>query len=372
VQSKLLFVIDNISTGGAQRQLSSLAIGLARRNYKVDLFCFAPGDLLAKPLYEAGITVHWKIKKTRYSPEIIFALSNLIEGAKYELVVSFLSTPNFYAILAGRLIGRRRVPVVVSERFCDLPQGVSITERFVRQFYRFASHVTVNSHHQRLNLAKKYPKIQNRLSTIYNGCDLEVFVPCNRKPFNNPLKILTIASISPYKNGLCLVEALSLLRQRCGLEPNVTWIGQRVMSGDRLEYLKAMEQKIRLYNLQRQWQWVDPRSDIVKQLHQHDVLVHPSFGEGLPNVVCEALSCASPVILSDTLDHSRLVQHNKSGYLFNWKDPSDLADKIRSFSLLSLGERTRMGHSGRSFAETHLSLNRFVDDYERLFSKYLH
>lgn len=367
IPKKLLFVIDNLSTGGAQRQLINLTIGLKRRKYQVDLFCYAPGDMLAQPLYDAGILVHWHLKRHRYSPGVLLALRRLIEKERYHLVLSFLSTPNFYAIVAGQFSRAFRVPVVVSERFCDLPQGVSLIERLVRHFYRFAAHIVVNSQHQRLNFAQKYPLLKRRLSTIYNGYDLKTLLPPLSEPDNNPMKILTIASVSPYKNGLCLVEALNILRRQYDVSPCVSWIGQRVNSGERLRYLNEMKKKIQLYNLVQHWHWLDQRSDIVKQLHQHDVLVHPSYGEGLPNVVCEALACSRPVIVSDILDHARLVQHNKSGYLFNWQEPSDLAEKIKMFIELSPEDRKKMGQYGRQFAESHLSVDRFVDDYERLF-----
>lgn len=364
---RLLFVIDNLNTGGAQRQMVNLAVGLQCRNYQIGLFCYAPGDLLAQPLHDAGIAVYRHFKRGRYSASVILALRHLIEKEQYDLVLSFLSTPNFYAIVAGRLLGVHHVPVIASERFCDLARRVSLLERLVRQFYRFAAHVVVNSHHQQINLAVKYPWLSSRLSTIYNGYDLQAFVPPLSEPNNDPLKLLVIASVSPYKNGICLLDALCILRQQYGLVPSVTWIGQRVMFGERLRYLQAMEQKITEYGLEKQWHWLDQRSDIVDQLHQHDVLVHPSYGEGLPNVVCEALACARPVIISDTLDHPRLVQDGTSGYLFNWRDPSDLALKIAMFNDLSTEERTRMGRQGRGFAEEHLSSGRFVNEYERLF-----
>jgi GalNAc-alpha-(1->4)-GalNAc-alpha-(1->3)-diNAcBac-PP-undecaprenol alpha-1,4-N-acetyl-D-galactosaminyltransferase len=368
---KFLFVSDNLSTGGAQRQIVSLAAGLKLRGYLVQLFCYARGDMLAEPLQKAGIQVHWHVKRSRYSPDVVLALRRLIQEEQYDLVISFQSTPNFYTIIAAQLIKARRVPVIVSERFCDLPQGVSLMERFVRHFYRFAAHVVANSHHQRMNFAHKYPHLQSRLSTIYNGYDLEVFIPPLSERHNDPLKILAIASVSPYKNGLCLVEALNIIGKQNGPLPRVTWIGQRVRAGDRLRYLKEMEQKLGEYGLEQHWQWLDQRSDVVAQLHEHDVLVHPSYGEGLPNVVCEAMACARPVIVSDILDHSRLVQNDESGYLFDCQEPSHLAEKIRMFMRLSPEERIRMGQCGRRFAESHLSLGRFVDDYERLFMRML-
>jgi len=350
----------------------NLALGLNKRGYRVEIFCYTPGDLLAQPLVEAGIPIHWHFKRNRFSPDVILNLRNLIGRGDFDLVLAFLTTPNFYAILTGRLLSLGHVPVIVSERFCDLPQGIPLTERFVRQFYRLATHVVTNSNHQRFNLENKYRWLRNHVSTIYNGYDLDFFMPAEIEPDNQPLRILTIASISPYKNGLCLIEALNLLRQRDALFPQVDWIGQIVMKGERLTYFNEMKQAINKYGLNQQWNWLNQRTDIVNQLQQHDVLVHPSFGEGLPNVVCEALACGKPVILSDTLDHSQLVQHGISGYLFNYQDPADLADKIKTFINLPVMQRRKMGQCGRQFAEAKLSQDRLVDEYEQLFRNVLY
>ncbi len=368
---KFLFVIDNLGSGGAQRQMVNLAVGLHRCQHQVEFFCYSPGDLLAKPLHQAGIPVHTCFKRGRFSFDSIFALRRLILKEKYDLVLSFLTTPNFYNIAANLLLGRKHPPVVVSERFCDLPGGVSKMDRFVRFFYRFANHITVNSHHQRIGLEKQSPILKGHTSTIYNGYDLSVFVPAKNEIANAPLRILTIASVSPYKNGICLVEALRILRDSYGISLQADWIGVRVMFGERLAYLNEMDQKIKAYGLEQQWHWLGERSDIVDQYHQHDVLVHPSFGEGLPNVVCEALSCARPVIISNVLDHARLVQDGESGFLFDHQNPADLAEKLFRFHNLSVEERMQMGQCGRKFAEENLSLDRFVAEYERLFQQLL-
>ncbi len=364
---KFLFVIDNLSTGGAQRQLVNLAIGLKKRNYVVEVFCYSAGDLLAQPLYKMDIPIHWYIKSGRFSPGVVVFLRKLIEKGQYNLLLSFLTTPNFYSILAGKFFRAQRLPVLVSERSSDYPGWVSRTERIVRQLYRFADHVIVNSNHQRLNLASRFPSFYRRITTIYNGYDLNLFTPSQNEPDNHPLKILVIASVSPYKNGLCLIEALRILKDKYALFPHVDWIGQRVMSGNRLIALQEMGRTLQLYGLENQWRWLDQRSDIVDQLYQHDVLVHPSFVEGLPNVVCEALACGRPVIVSNILDHPRLVQDGKSGYLFDWQDPADLAEKIRLFGELSRDEKANLGRNGRRFAESHLSMERYIDEFEKLF-----
>lgn len=367
---KILLVIDNLGTGGAQRQIVNLALGLKRHRHYVEVFCYSQGDLLASPLVENDIPIHWQLKRSRYSIGVILNLARLLRDGGFDLAISFLATPNFYLIAANMLNGRR-IPVVVSERFTDLPDGVPFTERFARAFYRFADHVVANSHHQRENLAAKYPHLKNKLSTIYNGYDLDVFkpgqAPSNGQTDGGALKLLTIASVSRYKNGLCLVEAMKILKEKYALQPQLDWIGHRANGGDYLPYQEEMYHQIDANQLGEQWHWLDQRTDIVDQLRAHDVLVHPSYGEGLPNVVCEALSCGRPVIVSDVLDHARLVQDGESGFLFDLPDPADLAEKIHQFSQLTPDERCEMGNYGRAFAERNLSLNHFIDCYENLF-----
>ena len=362
---KLLFIIDNLSTGGAQRQMVQLAVGLKRLEYDIDIFCYHEGDLLAQPLYDAGINVIWRMKKFRFSPDTIFEIRKLINKNRYDLAISFLPTPDFYAIISCHFMGRR-IPVIISERSGDLPTGPEKIEQIVRPFYRFASHLVVNSHHQCENFIKQYPKLRERVSTIYNGYELNKFVLPFSTNANDVLRLLVVASVSPYKNGLCLIEALKILRQDHSLSPKVDWIGQRFMTGENGEYLQRMNEKIREYNLEEQWNWMGQRVDVIEQMHQHDVLIHPSYLEGLPNVVCEALASSLPVIVSNTLDHPLLIQDRESGFLFDHQSPDDLAAKIIEFKNLAPEQRKCMGESGRQFAVNNLSSERFIDAYKSL------
>ena len=237
---KVLCVIDNLSTGGAQRQIINLAIGLHQRGHYVSMFFYAPGTLLAQYLEKEGVHVHVQLKKSRYSFNVIKGLRRCIDQGKYQAVVSFLNTPNFYAILASSL-SRTRPVTIVSERFCDTPGYPNSIELAVRHLYRFSRKIVVNSYHQRKNFLRRYPWMKKRVVTIYNGYDLQEFVPFSYEPENAQLSILAIASVSRYKNGLCLVRALDVLRKQYGVLPRVSWVGQRVRHGDRLKYLLEME-----------------------------------------------------------------------------------------------------------------------------------
>jgi glycosyltransferase involved in cell wall biosynthesis len=91
----------------------------------------------------------------------------------------------------------------------------------------------------------------------------------------------------------------------------------------------------------------------------------------LPNVVCEALAAGRPVLVSNTLDHPRLVQDGRSGYLFDWRQPETLAEAIAKLSRLDTHELEAMGQAARTFAAANLSLVGFTDAYEGLFHRLL-
>lgn len=368
---RLLFVIDNLSTGGAQRQMISLALGLHKRGHEVSFFCYYPGDLLADKLHQAHIPIHLSLKKSRFSSDVVYNLSRRIRFFNPDLVLSYLITANVYTILST--LGMSRKPkVVVSERSYDLPGQKTGVKYIYRQLYRFADFIVANSHHQRQSLVDRYAWMAPKITTIFNGVDLEVFRPSEGRLPPDPFRLLVIAGIRESKNGLCLVRALATLRDRYAVCAYVDWAGQHdLLERSHNEYLQLMNHEIDTLELSKQWQWLYQQTNVVDLFHTHHALVHPSYLEGMSNVVCEGLSCGRPIIVSDTLDHPTLVQDSVSGFLFDWHDPEALAAAIKRLYDLSPDEQRAMGRRGRLFAEQNLSLERLTDDYEKLFERLL-
>jgi GalNAc-alpha-(1->4)-GalNAc-alpha-(1->3)-diNAcBac-PP-undecaprenol alpha-1,4-N-acetyl-D-galactosaminyltransferase len=364
----ILLVIDNLLAGGAQRQIVNLACGLNNRGYSVTLFCYSFGDSLAEPLEKAGIEIIWKIKTSRFSFAPVLNLRKEIREKKIDTLVSFLTTPNMYSILAVRTL-IHQPKLIISERLDNDKASATKIERLQRVFYGLANFVVVNSHHLRLAYASDRPLIRKKIVTIYNGYDLDVFKPAKYEPDNHPLRILVISNVSARKNGLCLVRALDILKKDYLFTPYVSWVGNQSLEPEDLDYRQTMDKEIQAYSLQEQWDWLGQRRDIVSLLQTHDVLVHPSFREGLPNAICEALACGRPVIASDTLDHPRLVQDGMTGLLFDWRNPNDLARKIITFAHFPIEARSQMGQNARMFAEYQLSMSRYVNEYETLLNK---
>ena len=68
INKSYLFIIDHFGSGGAQRQLVTLALALKSKGYQIEFFAYYPKYTFYLPLLEnANIPVHWSDKKSKLS-----------------------------------------------------------------------------------------------------------------------------------------------------------------------------------------------------------------------------------------------------------------------------------------------------------------
>ncbi len=366
---RLLFVIDSLGSGGAQRQMTNLALELSRRRHKIELFVYYPQyNHFAGRLHDAGIPIHSRPKRGRFSLAPLLELRKLMKRHSYDAMLAFLPTPSLYTEMAH--IGIRGMPLVVSERFMYTSETLPPATWALQQAHRLADHVTVNSHHQRERMERLFPWMRGRLTTIYNGVDLTRFTPqWDSNGHSGRLRLLVLSSVVPKKNAVGLVRALARYRELYGDTCTVRWAGTVTSDAvSREEFAKA-DGLLSDLGLRDQWEWLGERKDIPELLESCDALIHPSFYEGLPNAICEALACERPVLASAVCDHARLVQEGVTGFLFDPGDADDIARAIHQCRLLSVEERVRMGQKGRQYAQSELSLDNCARRYEELLAR---
>jgi glycosyltransferase involved in cell wall biosynthesis len=366
---QLLFVIDYLGSGGAQRQMVNLAFELLRRGHTIELFVYYhEHDHFGGLLDEAGILIHSCPKRGRFSLAPMLGLRRLVRERHYDAMLAFLPTPSLYAEMAH--IRVRGMPLVVSERFMYTSESLPLATWVLQQVHRLADHVTVNSHHQRERMERMFPWMRGRLTTIYNGVDLTKFAPqWDSNGYSGRLRLLVLSSVVPKKNVAGLARALARYRELYGDMCTVAWAG-RVTSDtvSQQEYAEA-NRLLAEQGLRDRWEWLGERKDIPELLGSHDALIHPSFYEGLPNAICEALACGRPVLASAVCDHPRLIQEGITGFLFDPTKADDIAHAIYKCHLLSKEERVRMGRKARQYAESELSLDNCSRRYEALLSR---
>jgi glycosyltransferase involved in cell wall biosynthesis len=367
---RLLFAIDCLIAGGAQRQLTSLAVELVRRGHSVDLFAYHHVDHFGDELRAGGVRTMIHRKRGRYSFSPAWDLRTLFRQGGYDVAMSYLPVPNFYCLLAAAGL-KRRPKIVVSERSFPIGGVRGFKKRILERFYPRADHITTNSHHMRAHYKTRYGWGDDRVTTIWNGLDLEKFsaTPLVRKP-GEPLKLLCIGRVDRNKAWHLVAEAAGLLKERDGTRFHVTVVGRKdPVLADEFKYRDELAEVLDRHGIRNDWDFVGERSDITALFASHHALAHPSIVEGLSNVVCESLACGRPVIVADAFDHRALVQDGETGFLTKQCDAHSFAEALRKLDQMPAERLVDMGANARQFAEQHLTIARLADEYEALFAR---
>lgn len=90
------------------------------------------------------------------------------------------------------------------------------------------------------------------------------------------------------------------------------------------------------------------QAEVAQALRETDILVLPSFAEGLPVVLMEALAARVPVLTTRIAGVGELVEDGISGRLVAPGDPVALTDALRALLDATPEERAAMGAAGRA------------------------
>ncbi len=361
----LLFIIDQLSSGGAQRQMALLSCELVKLGHRVTILVYRHNDFHSETLDKAGVKVELIPKNSKFSTAFIRGIAKKLKAEKFDAIVSYLTASNLYAI-SGRWLSRQKIPLIVSERSSPNNPNYGKVSRGIERLYRFADRLVTNSHHLREYFENKYSWCAGKVSTIWNGVDLEKFASTPLPPAENVTQFVAVGQIGPFKQADCMIRALGILKEKYSVTAKLTWYARRFpnLMPSEAAFKKHLDQLIAEHCEPDQWKWVPESKTIQLELRKFPCLIHGSIVEGLPNAICEALASGRPVIASNTLDHPRLVEHGKNGLLFDKESPESLAKAMFRFCQMSETEKQNMGDEAAEFANRELSPSVFAKRYE--------
>lgn len=169
---------------------------------------------------------------------------------------------------------------------------------------------------------KEYGLNPSDISVMYNGVDEKFFYPTQKTSKENSKYIMYAGRIDREKGLFDLVECG---RYVCNEMNNVYFI--LAGNGRDLSKLKQKTKKIGLQNKFKFLGQVD-KNQLVKLYQNASIFVLPSYHEGLPGVILEAMSCGLPVITTDVRGNRDLISNGKNGIIVSSRAPKKLADEI--------------------------------------------
>lgn len=357
---KILCFTDCLGAGGAQRQLVGLASMLHQRGMDVKVCYYFDMPFYKDVLDEAGVP-HELISSAGNHIKRIPAVTKYFRREKPDWVISYQGTPSLVATLAKIMGGRFHL--IVSER--NTTQHTGFNERIRFNLFRWADYVVPNSYSQEKYIKNTFPFLSKKVVTIPNFVDLKHFVPPTTHTKNDIPEILVAASIRQLKNTLGLIDAVYVMKAK-GYKFHVGWYG---LNEQYKAYCDLCQEKIERLGLEDCIELKNKTFQIKECYQNADYFCLPSFYEGTPNVICEAMACGLLVVCSDVCDNSRYVIEGENGFLFNPKDTNSIVAAFERLFSLSDMEYYQFGHRSRELAEQKLSEDAFVNAYLNLFER---
>ncbi len=187
------------------------------------------------------------------------------------------------------------------------------------------------------------PERWPRFHMVHCGIDVGEFSPAPAPASDGPLRVLSVGRLVPEKGTLLAVEAVALLKAR-GVDVELTLAGDGPSRG-------AIEERAAELGVAEQVRLVGavPPDEVVHLYQAADVFCLPSFAEGVPVVLMEAMACGVPVVATYITGVPELVTDGVEGFTITPGRADLVADALAR--LVDPGLRQRMGRAGRAKVE---------------------
>lgn len=195
-------------------------------------------------------------------------------------------------------------------------------------------------------LAKEYGIQKERIEIINNGVNETIFEPNynNEKNEKHEKYILTVGRLA-YRKGL--LDFIECGKYVCNRYSDIKFIivGEGILRN-------RLQRTVKNFGLENRFIFKGhvTKAELIRLYQNATVYVMPSYYEGLPTVLLEAMSCGLPVVATAVSGNVDVVSSGKNGMLVPPKSPKDLANAI-SILLDNDDLRKKLGKNARKTVE---------------------
>ena len=375
---KLLYMIDTLQPGGTERSLLELTTHL--KKVEPVVFHLYQGDEL-RPEFEAnGIRViSGNIKKKYGYTRALQKTLKIIQAEKPDMIHTSLARANFIGRVAGKI---SKIPVIssfVNDSYSEarlLRASVQLRKklRFIQLFdrwtSRFAIHFVANSQATKDSNCDSLGVQSEHVTVIFRGRDPSPFL--STKQDSGDLRksiginrdvpiILNVARLHAQKGQIDLLRAMALITRVT--EAHLLIAGEGPLR-------KELMAQIENLGLQKKVTLLGVRRNIPELLNLADIFAFPSYYEGHPGALVEAMFAARAIIASDIPVHRETIVHGESGYLVPTGAPEALAESMIHL-LKNQTESKCLGQKAREAALGKFHIERIAALHENLYKKLL-
>lgn len=176
---------------------------------------------------------------------------------------------------------------------------------------------------------------------------------------NNIISLFIIGSLEYHKSPFIVLHAAKELITKYNLK--FFFIGKGSLEKSILEFIKknSLQKNICLLPYDEKW---------INRINKYSLLIHPSYHEGQPNTVLEAMALQIPIILSNIRAHQEIID-SSSAYFFEIDNVQSLSKQLNlaiNNILLTNTEKSLSAHKKiNAYSELKVT-NKYIDIYRNL------
>ncbi len=339
---RLLCIINSLNVGGAETFLMKIYRNIDKTEYQMD-FCVMSDEVgvYEDEVIANGGKIFHIVSKSENPVKCFCDIRRIVKehGYKYAFLVNEISLSAIDLIAAK--LGGAKVLAMRTTNGAILDRKLN----FLHKIFKFLPIMVPNVKIAPSLEAAEYTfgkgsMDRGRVHMLNNGLDFELYRFNSDKrnalrkelDIENSFVVGHVGRFTAQKNHEFLIDIFS-----CICKKN-NYAKLLLVGVGELEH--TIREKVRTLGIENKVIFLGRRSDVTQLMSAFDVLLFPSFHEGMPNVVIEAQAAGLPCVISDTItsqaDITGLVK-----YLSLDLSAEDWANEVLTKSLSDMREDTR-------------------------------